>query len=339
MMNDSRFLLLQDWIENTLNWNNAVIEVASADASFRRYFRIHYNRKGQNKTFIAMDAPPDKEDTRPFIDITNRLLKTGVHAPEIIAEQTDLGFLMLEDLGSIPYQDELTNEAADELYQEALEALVTLQKTDTTGLPQYDTTLLHEEMALMPEWFLKVHLGIELSASQTKVIEQSFADLIKAIKTQATGFVHRDYHSRNLMKVAENNPGIIDYQDAVKGPLSYDVVSLLRDCYIVWPQSKVNEWALGYKSIATEAGLLPTTTDTEFLKQFDLMGLQRHIKVLGIFARLNHRDGKAHYLEDLPLTLSYVLKIGKHHPETAPLVELFKALGIAQQIGTVEIPQ
>ncbi len=339
MINDSRFLLIQDWIKNTLNWNDVTIEVASADASFRRYFRIHYTENNEEKTFIAMDAPPEKEDTRPFIDITNRLLDVGVHAPKIIAEQTNLGFLMLEDLGSTPYQGELTNEATNGLYQEALEALVTLQKADTTGLPQYDATLLHEEMALMPEWFLKVHLGIELSASQEKIIEQTFTNLIKAIETQATGFVHRDYHSRNLMKVAKNNPGIIDYQDAVHGPLSYDVVSLLRDCYIVWPQSKVNQWALGYKSLAVEAGLLPTITNTEFLKQFDLMGLQRHIKVLGIFARLNHRDDKAHYLDDLPLTLSYVLEIGKQHPETAALVELLNHLGIAEKIGTVEIPK
>jgi len=333
MMNDRRFLLLQDWIQHTLKWQGATIEVASADASFRRYFRIQY----KEKSFIAMDAPPEKEDTKPFIDITKRLLKVGVHAPEIIAEQTDQGFLMLEDLGVIPYQDVLTEEDADQLYREALQTLITLQTADISSLPKYDETLLTQEMDLMPEWFLETHLGISLSSSQKNTINQCFTDLVKAIAEQPTGFVHRDYHSRNLMKVSENNPGIIDYQDAVSGPLSYDVVSLLRDCYIVWPQKQVNEWALYYKNRAVSAQLMPETTNADFLRQLDLMGLQRHIKVLGIFARLKHRDGKSHYLEDLPLTLSYVLEVGKNHPETASLVALLDELNIADYIGTVEI--
>ncbi len=335
MINDTRFQLLQSWVENTLEWNDARIEVASADASFRRYFRIHY----QNKSYIAMDAPPEKEDTQPFINITNRLLAAGVHAPEIIAEHTEQGFLMLEDLGTLPYQDVLTDTTADDLYKEALQALITLQKADIAELPQYNADLLHQEMALMPEWFLGTHLGFELSDEQKNTIDQSFKQLIDAIAKQPTGFVHRDYHSRNLMKVTDQNPGIIDYQDAVNGPLTYDVVSLLRDCYIVWPQSKVNQWALEYKTLAINADLMQAYGDAEFLRYFDLMGLQRHIKVLGIFARLHHRDGKAHYLEDLPLTLSYVLEIGKNHPETAPLVELLNELEIAKHIGTVEIPQ
>jgi len=334
MINDARFLLLQSWIKNTLKWENPTIEVASADASFRRYFRVYYIEK----SYIAMDAPPEKEDTQPFIDITKRLLVAGVHAPEIIAEQTDQGFLMLEDLGSIPYQEALTETDADGLYKEALQALVILQNADTNDLPHYDETLLTQEMDLMPEWFLEKHLGFSLNNTQKIIIKQCFTDLATAIAKQPTGFVHRDYHSRNLMKVTKNNPGIIDYQDAVNGPFTYDVVSLLRDCYIVWPHTQVNEWALQYKSMAVSNQLMQEETDEEFLRQFDLMGLQRHIKVLGIFARLHHRDGKAHYLDDLPLTLSYVLEIGNKHPETATLVALFDELNIAEQIGTVAIP-
>ena len=334
MCNDSRYTLLKHWITNDLGWQNADIQVASADASFRRYFRVLHN----NTSTIAMDAPPDKEDTRPFVDITHRLLNAGVHAPEIIAEQTELGFLMLEDLGTTPYQDRLNPQSADQLYDDALQALLKLQKADTTGLPHYDGNLLYQEMALMPQWFLGTHLNIHLNTYQQNILEQCFQDIISNIEQQPTGFVHRDYHSRNLMFTPHNNPGIIDYQDAVKGPLSYDLVSLLRDCYIYWSDSQVTQWTLRYKKQASMAGVMPALSDDTFLKQFDLMGLQRHIKVLGIFARLKHRDNKPHYLNDLPLTLSYVLEIGKRHAETRPLVKLFTELKIADRIGTVEIP-
>lgn len=335
MLNDSRFQLLKDWIENILKWQGASIQVASADASFRRYFRITH----ENKSFIAMDAPPDKEDTQPFIHITKRLLAIGVHAPEIIAEQTELGFLMLEDLGCTPYQEALSIDSADELYEDALKALIVFQQADINGLPQYDDQFLLQEMALMPEWFLKTHLGIKLNDSQEQLINKVFNDLTKVISHFPTGFVHRDYHSRNLMKTENNNPGIIDYQDAVSGPLCYDLVSLLRDCYVLWPQSKVREWALLYKNLAVKQGLMETMKDHEFLRQMDLMGLQRHIKVLGIFSRLKHRDHKPHYLDDLPLTLSYVLEIGKHHPETQPLVKLLDELSIVEKINIMEVPE
>lgn len=334
MLTDNRFQLLQSWIQETLNWKNAIIEVASADASFRRYFRIHH----QAKTYIAMDAPPDKEDIAPFVDVTQRLLDSGVHAPKIIAEQAELGFLMLEDLGTIPYQDVLNQSSADDLYTDALEALISLQQANIDGLPLYSKDFLHDEMKLMPEWFLGKHLDIKLTTSQQDIINRTFDNLTNAIEEQPTGFVHRDYHSRNLMKTAEQNPGIIDYQDAVSGPLTYDLVSLLRDCYVVWPQSKVSAWALQYKHMAIESGLLKEITDEDFLRHMDLTGLQRHIKVLGIFSRLKHRDGKAHYLEDLPLTLSYVLTVGSKHPETNDLVALFDGLNIPELIGTVDIP-
>ncbi len=334
MTEDLRFKQLKHWITIDLGWKNARLEVASADASFRRYFRVQH----AHQSYIAMDAPPDKEDIRPFIDISQRLLATGVHAPQIIAQHTAQGFLLLEDLGKTPYQEILTPNRADTLYRDALQALITLQQADTTGLAHYNAALLHQEMALMPKWFLQTHLGITLSSSQSHIIEQCFQQLITAIDEQPCQFVHRDYHSRNLMYTQHNNPGIIDYQDAVRGPVSYDLVSLLRDCYVLWPDSKVTEWALYYKSMAVKKQRMPDLADIDFLKQMDLMGLQRHIKVLGIFARLKHRDSKPHYLADLPLTLSYVLHIGKRHPETRPLVELFEKLNIPARIGTVEIP-
>ncbi len=334
MPNDKRFQLLENWIKNTLKWEEASIEVASADASFRRYFRI----KHHHKTFVAMDAPPDKEDTQTFIDVTQRLLASGVHAPQIIAKQTELGFLMLEDLGTVPYQNVLNTNSADDLYTDALQTLITLQQANTDGLPSYSSALLLDEMKLMPVWFLGKHLNIELTPSQTDIITRTFDRLTNAIEKQPTGFVHRDYHSRNLMKTAHHNPGIIDYQDAVSGPLTYDLVSLLRDCYIVWPQSKVYQWAVQYKSMAVKHGLIEDIATEGFLRHMDLMGLQRHIKVLGIFCRLKHRDGKEHYLKDLPLTLSYLLNVGRQHPETIALINLFDELTIAELIGTVAIP-
>lgn len=332
---DSRLSLLQAWIHGSLEWHNAAIKVASADASFRRYFRVIH----QGKSYIAMDAPPEKEDVRPFIDITQRLLATGVHVPEIIEQDGEQGFLLMEDLGTTPYLDILDHQTAQSLYQDAMQALITMQKANTQDLPTYNADLLLQEMLLMPEWFLQAHLGITLTQEQIETINKTFSQLTTAIAQQPFGFVHRDYHSRNLMQTSINNPGIIDYQDAVYGPLSYDLVSLLRDCYISWPQSQVSKWCLSYKRLAEQAGLLDGIQDDDFLRHVDLMGLQRHIKVLGIFARLNHRDGKEHYLNDLPLTLSYVLEIGQKHPETQAMVDMFHDLKIPQRIGTVTIPE
>lgn len=334
MTSDTRLQQLTNWVHHTLNWPHAHINVASADASFRRYFRVSHN----NKTYIAMDAPPDKEDILPFIDICQRILATGAHAPYIYHQDTVLGFLMLEDLGSTAYLDVLNPVTANQYYQAAMQALIKLQKVNTVDLPHYTSTRLLEEMELMPEWFLHKHLGITLTPAQQSIISTTFEKLNTAIAKQSIGFVHRDYHSRNLMITDNNNPGIIDFQDAVMGPLSYDLVSLLRDCYIAWPHQQVNQWIHDYQMMAEEAGLLPPISKEDFLKQVDLMGLQRHIKVLGIFARLNHRDNKPHYLNDLPLTLSYVLAIGQRHEETRALINLFEDLSIADKVGTVSIP-
>jgi len=327
---DARLDQLTQWIHQESP--NATIEVASADASFRRYFRV----TDAGKTTIAMDAPPELEDCAPFIDITQRLRDAGVHAPEILRQDLALGFLLLEDFGSTPYLDQLNADTADKLYGEALDSLINIQQADTAGLPEYDDALLQTEMRLMPEWFLQKHLDITPSAEQHKTIERIFNVISTAVQQQPQVFVHRDYHSRNLM-VLENNPagniGIIDYQDAVLGPITYDLASLLRDCYIQWPNQTIAPWVLGFKQKAEVAGLMQNVPDATFIQWFDYMGLQRHIKVLGIFARLNHRDGKASYLDDLPLTLHYVMEVANKYPLTRPLVELFNEWSIPAKIG------
>ncbi|HIO91969.1 MAG TPA: aminoglycoside phosphotransferase [Leucothrix mucor] len=331
MTQDKRLQELTLWINET--WPDATLTVASADASFRRYFRIH----NHGDTMIAMDAPPEKEDSTPFVEVTQRLLDAGVHAPEILKKSLKKGFLVLSDLGTTPYLDKLNSATADDLYGDALHTLLKIQQASTKGLPTFDADLLQQEMQLMPEWFLTTHLGLGLDDEQEKIIQQTFDDLSAAILEQPQVFVHRDYHSRNLMLVPENNPAVIDYQDAVLGAITYDLVSILRDCYIAWPNSKVEQWALSYRDSAVTAGLMSAINDTRFIKYFDLMGLQRHLKVLGIFARLCHRDGKKNYLNDLPLTLSYVMEVGKKHPETQALIALFEQLDIPSKIGTVEL--
>ncbi len=326
MIQDLRLQQLTLWIKET--WPEATLSVASADASFRRYFRIHY----QDKTMIAMDAPPDKEDSRPFIDITQRLLNAGVHVPDIFKQSLDQGFLVLSDLGSTPYLDQLNEESADALYADAIDALIKIQQANSTDLPVYNADLLQTEMRLMPDWFLNTHLQLTLTEKQQQIVSNTFDALTTAVLEQPQAFVHRDYHSRNLMFSAKRNPGIIDYQDAVLGAISYDLVSLLRDCYIAWPNNKVEQWALAYRDQAVNAHIMDAVDDATFIRWFDLMGLQRHIKVLGIFARLYHRDGKENYLNDLPLTLEYVMQVGKKYPETEVLISLFKQLDIAKKI-------
>ena len=339
---DTRLQQLTTWIHQESP--NATIEVASADASFRRYFRII----NAGKTFIAMDAPPELEDCAPFINVTQRLRNAGVHAPEIIRQDLEQGFLLIEDFGNTPYLDELNDQTADQLYGNALDSLVKIQSADTDDLPEYDEVLLKTEMELMPEWFLKVHLGITPTPEQQKIIDRIFAVITASVLQQPQVFVHRDYHSRNLMVLSDkhspndikggrcasyNSTGVIDYQDAVFGPISYDLVSLLRDCYIQWPNERIAKWVLDFKTQAEKAGLMEKVPEATFIQWFDYMGLQRHIKVLGIFARLNHRDGKTNYLNDLPLTLHYVMQVANKYPLTWPLVDLFNQWEIPEKIG------
>ena len=334
MQNDQRLIQLTQWIQQ--NWPQATIEVASADASFRRYFRIF----NDGKTTIAMDAPPEKEDCGPFIDVTKRLLDANVHAPKIIRQDLSQGFLLLEDLGNTPYLDQLNQESADQLYTDAMQALIKIQQANTKDLPEYDEDFLMLEMQYMLEWFLQTHLKITPDTEQKNTINQCLSNIVSKVLGQLQVFVHRDYHSRNLMILANDNPGVIDYQDAMLGPVTYDLVSLLRDCYIQWPNDQVEAWVLDYKQLLEKAGSLSSlskVSDETFIQWFDYMGLQRHIKVLGIFARLNHRDGKSNYLNDLPLTLDYVMQVAKKYSDTKPLYDLFSEWQIPQKVGVVKV--
>lgn len=334
MTQDVRLEQLTEWVNTLPAWQGANLAPASADASFRRYFRVSKD----GNTAIAMDAPPDKENCAPFVDITARLHNAAVAAPELYAQNLLDGFLLLEDFGNEPLLKALDPLNADSLYESAMDTLLRVQQADVEGLPEYSTEFLRREVDLMPEWFLQKHLGLAPEDIPFKLIETTFNNLIEAVLEQPVAFVHRDYHSRNLMLAHANKLGVIDYQDAVWGPITYDLVSLLRDCYVVWPQQRVKRWALAFHKEAIVEGVLPPVDEVSFMRWFDLMGLQRHLKVLGIFSRLNHRDGKAGYLKDLPLTLSYVLSIGSQHPETCRLVEWMRQARIPERIGTVDIP-
>jgi len=327
---DTRLDLLQTWIQKNPDFAGRTLTTASEDASFRRYFRIN-NRVD---SYIIMDAPPDKEDIDPFIQVTEKLLNAGVHAPVIHESSIEQGFLLLDDLGNTSYLSQLTPATADRLYTQALDALLKIQQADTTGLPPYDNKLLQIEMELFREWFLQRHLGLSLSSSQHDDLNQIFSLLSENAVAQPQVFVHRDYHSRNLMVTIDNNPGVIDYQDAVVGPVTYDLVSLLRDCYIAWPQDQVKAWALDFRDRLVGSGLLNATDDDVFMRWFDLMGLQRHLKAIGIFARLNHRDGKAAYLQDIPRVLNYILEVAPQYTDMEALVTVIHDLQIKEKLTT-----
>jgi len=309
---------LQRWLDSLSQETYTDLRAASADASFRQYFRVSNTRDG--KTYIVMDAPPDKEDCRPFIQVTDLLRGVGVNAPAILAMDMAQGFLLLDDLGSKPYLDHLNADTAEKLYIDAIDALIKMQTIDAI-LPAYDEKFLQTEMDLFETWYLNRHLDIQLSKSQQAVLASMCKLLIKNAEQQPQVFVHRDYHSRNLMITEVNNPGVIDYQDAVIGPITYDLVSLFKDCYIEWPRDKVEHWLDLYLARLTPTYFIEKDT---LLRWFDLMGVQRHLKVLGIFARLNYRDGKSQYLNDLPLTLKYVIDACDRYPELQPLKQLLE---------------
>jgi aminoglycoside/choline kinase family phosphotransferase len=319
---------LKLWLENELEFRDYTIVPASSDASFRRYFRVVHN--GEN--FIVMDAPPQQEDSRPFISVARLLFDAGLHVPEVLDDDLAQGFLLLSDLGSQPYLDALNEGSVERLYGDALGALATMQTCVAEGLPPYDRGLLLREMELFREWLVGKHLGITLDAAQNRMLDAAFTLLADNALAQPQVFVHRDYHSRNLMVTACNNPGILDFQDAVRGPVTYDLVSLLRDCYIEWPRARVEEWALGYQELALQTGILREEREDpqQFLRWFDLMGVQRHLKAAGIFARLNHRDGKPAYLADIPRTLGYITGMSGHYPELAALCEFVNSSVLAR---------
>ena len=312
------------WARSSLGDASAELERASADASFRSYWRS----QSGGRSWIVMDAPPDREDIRPWLDIADRLVKAGLHAPEVRAADAGAGFVLMADLGDRLYLPELDDARADALYADALDALLRMQsKVIATDLPAYDEARLVAEMELMPEWFLARHLGFDTQCEDWDVVEVAFRALVDNARRQEQVFVHRDYHSRNLLVCPGANPGILDFQDAVRGPITYDLVSLLRDCYIEWPEERVQAWAEGYRLRLVAAGMTHVDEAT-FRRGFDLMGLQRHIKVLGIFCRLWYRDGKAGYLKDLPLVWDYTRRVGLRYPETAPMIALIeRAIG------------
>lgn len=324
---DHRLEALRNWVGTVLDRTITDIRPASADASFRRYFRV----TGADGSFVVMDAPPEREDPRRFIAIAARFHALGLHVPEVIEQDLKQGFLLLTDLGERMYLPALNPETVERLYGDALGALVTLQAggfTDPEFLPPYDEALLRRELAIFDEWFLGAHLGHRLEAGEQAALDAARAALVRAALGQARVWVHRDYHSRNLMVTAVNNPGILDFQDAVTGPISYDLVSLLRDCYIAWPRARVEEWVLGYHDLAGQSGLPVPDDEAQFLRDFDFMGVQRHLKAAGIFARLHHRDGKPGYLADIPRTLGYVLEVSGRYPELQGLHGLLERLHI-----------
>jgi aminoglycoside/choline kinase family phosphotransferase len=312
---------LKQWLDSLSANTYTNLQTASADASFRQYFRV--SNKKDNKTYIIMDAPPEKEDCRPFLQVTELIRNAGVNAPDIIAVDLQQGFLLLDDLGNQPYLDNLTESNADKLYLDAIEALIKMQTIDAI-LPSYDEALLQTEMDLFETWYINKHLGITLNKTQQAALSSVFTTLIESANEQPQVFVHRDYHSRNLMITDDHNPGVIDYQDAVIGPITYDLVSLFKDCYIEWPREKVELWLELYLARITPARMIDKAT---LLRWFDLMGVQRHLKVLGIFARLNYRDGKSQYLDDLPLTLKYVIDTCKNYESLQPLKKLLDEIG------------
>ncbi|MDE2448157.1 MAG: phosphotransferase [Gammaproteobacteria bacterium] len=322
--NDARLALLHGWLARDLGLRPARIEPASSDASFRRYFRVVCD----DCTHIAMDAPPPAEDIRPYLHVTALLEPLGIHVPHVYEADVSQGFVLLEDLGSTPYLARLgAGGDPQQLYGDALQALAEIQLRGAAAaaeLPPYDRAPLARELALMPEWFLDRHLALQLSGDERAMIVAAFEFLIAEALSQPEVFVHRDYHSRNLMIVAERNPGVIDFQDALRGPIGYDLVSLLKDCYISWPRERVLDWVNGYRSLLQSRGGRVGGGPAQFLRWFDLIGVQRHIKVLGIFARLWYRDGKPGYLRDLPLTLDYVRESCRLYPQLAALSEFLE---------------
>lgn len=321
MTKDTRQQLLKEWSQQEItvqlsgkdsNLSHLEWEVVSADASFRRYFRWRNSDSG--KSWIVVDAPPEHENSRQFVKVAELL--ENINAPKVLARDFEQGFMLLSDLGEQLYlplleKAQASGEGVDELYQRAIDSLVEMQKVSASRLPDYDEALLRMELELFRDWFLGTHLKLELSPLEHKLLDSTFEHLIQNAQEQPQVFVHRDYHSRNIMDCEGiEEPGVIDFQDAVRGPETYDLLSLLRDCYIQWPQEKVMQWVDYYlkKSPAV-------LEKDQFIQWFDWMGLQRHIKVAGIFARLYHRDGKEGYLKDLPLTLTYILQESENYPQ------------------------
>jgi hypothetical protein len=320
---DSRRLALERWLESHFGGAPHSLEPASADASFRRYFRV---RLANGASLVAMDAPPQHEDCGPFVRIAGMLRAAGVHAPEVLAQNLAQGFLLLSDLGVRSYLEALEEASAAALMRDATEALVRWQLATRAGeLPPCDEALLRREMALFPEWYVGRHLGRRLSAAQQAALGETCTLLVRSALAQPAVYVHRDYMPRNLM-VTDPNPGVLDFQDAVEGPITYDIVSLLRDAFLSWEEERVLDWAVRYWERAKRAALPVAPDFAEFWRAFEWMGLQRHLKVLGIFARLTYRDGKPKYVADTPRFVGYARAVAERYGALAPLARLLDEL-------------
>ena len=326
-----RVALLHDWLDRHFSCQPAdrtySLAPASADASFRRYFRVTLADK---RTFVVMDAPPEHEDCRPFLKVAALFRDAGVHVPEVFAEDLTQGFLLLSDLGHTTYLNVLDDHTAPDLYRHANTALVTIQRSSQPGvLPEYDRALLTRELDLFPDWYIARHLGIALDDKQTATLRSVFERILANNLAQAQVFVHRDYHSRNLMVSGADcpeNPGVIDFQDAAYGPITYDLVSLYRDAYINWEEKQELDFVIRYWEMARKAGLPVQADFHDFYRDYEWMGAQRQIKVLGIFARLCYRDGKAVYLDDMPRVMAYLRRTCERYIELRPLARLLDQL-------------
>jgi aminoglycoside/choline kinase family phosphotransferase len=330
---DPRRLMLSGWLASLPRRHAidiATLAPASNDASFRRYFRV----EAGGRTLIAMDAPPEREDVRPFIHVAHLLRDAGLNAPEVLEADERQGFLLLTDLGVDTYLSVLDDNNAAALFEDAIDALLRWQLATRPGeLPPYDEALLQRELSLFPDWYVARHLQVELSSAQRQVLDAMFTRIIAANLDQPRVYVHRDYMPRNLM-ASPPRPGILDFQDAVLGPISYDLASLFRDAFISWEEERIIDWSIRYWTRARAAGLPVRDDFGAFWRDFEWMGLQRHLKVLGIFARINYRDGKPHYLADTPRFVDYVRKAARRYDELAPLARLFDELeGVALRVG------
>ena len=332
-MTDSRLNTLRNWLKALeASWQLDLDSLvpASADASFRRYFRIE-SKNPKFGTLIVMDAPPQHEPLDAFIKVDLLLTEAGLNVPKILEQNLAEGFLLLNDLGTKTYLAELNNKTADHLYKDAAHALVLMQLASKPDvLPNYDEALLQRELDLLPEWYLGKHLNINLSEQQTEQLKKAFELIIENNLAQAKVYVHRDYHSRNLMVTERNNPGVIDFQDAVYGPITYDASSLWRDAYVAWPEERVIDWVIKFWEEGRKAGLPMPDDFGQFYRDFEWMGLQRHLKVLGIFARLFHRDGKDGYIKDIPLVLEYAIATANRYIELKPLARILESTRVNQ---------
>jgi hypothetical protein len=321
-----RTLALKAWLEGLFPAEKWEIEPASADASFRRYFRVSLADRGESR--IVMDAPPQQENCRPFIQVADLLRRAGLNAPAVLAQDLEQGFLLLTDLGTTTYLDALQRDdaGADALFGDAVDALIAWQLASRPGvLPPYDAALLRRELDLFPDWYLARHLDLVLAPQQRDELERMFALILARNLAQPAVYVHRDYMPRNLMLCAPN-PGILDFQDAVYGPISYDLASLLRDAFISWEEERALDWIVRYWDKARRAGLPVGTDFGDFYRDLEWMGLQRHLKVLGIFARIQHRDGKPGYVEDAPRFLGYVRAVAERYNALSPHAHFFDAI-------------